>query len=400
MSHAAYPHQRSRRKRLAIITTHPIQYQCPIWRNLAARDDLLVKVFFGSDFSVRGYIDREFGTNVNWGDSLLAGFESDFLSHDPLQSKWFGAMHDLAKPLAQFAPDACLLNAYVPVLYWKALRACRKLGIPVLLRAETTDVDQPRSPLKRILRDAALRRFYSHISCFLAIGTNSRRHYERFGIPPSRIGFSPYCIDTDTFEAQYQATRDSRSSVRHRLGLAESDIVVLFSGKLVPKKDPMTLVRAIGMHESIQGRRVRLLVVGDGILRPELTLLAEQVAPKRVTFLGFKQQAEMGEIFAASDMLVLPSVFGETWGLVVNEAMQFGLPCIVSDRVGCAPDLIDEGKTGFVFMSADVPALCRRIALIAEMLESQGISIHRTIRTHVATFSVEAASDGIVAGLA
>ncbi len=397
MNAPASQDKESRPKRLAIVTTHPIQYQCPVWRALAARDDLEVKVFFGSDFSVRGYTDREFGTTVNWGGSLLEGFDSETLSHDELKSQWFGATHDILGPLRRYRPDACLLNAYAPLLYWNALRACRKLGIPVLLRAETTDVAQPRSQLKRFLRDAALRRFYSGVSCFLAIGTNSRRHYERLGISPSRIGFAPYCIDTDAFESQYAATRDSRSLLRRRLGIADEDIVVLFSGKLVPKKDPETLVRAIGMRDSFEGRRVRLLVVGDGTLRNELQSLADQVAPQRVHFLGFKQQCEMGELFAASDMLVLPSAFGETWGLVVNEAMQFGLPCIVSDRVGCGLDLIHNDKTGRVFCSGNIADLCYAIERVWEMLADNPSRTQAAVRAHVGAFSIGATAHGIAA---
>ena len=383
--------------RLAVVTTHPIQYQCPIWRNLAARPDVLVKVFFASDFSVRGYIDTGFSQQVRWTVPLLDGYEHEFLGSGPVGPRTTAPMigaTSLANRLRSFAPTACLLNAYSPLLYWHALAACRLEGIPVMLRAETTDVDQDRTLLRRLRRDAALKFFYAGVSQFLAIGHNSRAHYQRLGVRGERIGFAPYCVDSDLFESQY--ARRQRGCIRSKLAIPPNALLVLFSGKLIPKKDPLTLLEAMAGVPDIHGRPVHLVFVGDGDLRGRLEKAAAESAAGRVHFLGFQQQEKLGDVYTDADMLVLPSLYTETWGLVVNEAMQFGLPCIVSDRVGCCPDLIQAADTGLVFPHGDRLALRSAISELAEQVIDRSDAIHALCRKRVAGYTTQAAANGIL----
>jgi len=383
--------------RLAVIATHPIQYQCPVWRRLANRPDVVLKVFFASDCSVRGYHDPGFARQVRWSVPLLDGYEHEFLGTGPV-SRWtmgpvLGAQ-SLARSLRAFEPDACLLNAYSPLLYWHALSVCRLAGVPVLLRAETTDVDRHRGVVHRGLRDLVLTRFYSGVATCLAIGVNSRTHYQRLGVKPERIGFAPYCVDTDLFERQYVARSPGR--LRDRLAIARDALVVLFSGKLIPKKDPLTLLDAVAGQPTIADRPVHLVFLGDGPLRVLVEQRAAATAPGRVHFLGFQQQEELGDVYADADMLVLPSVYEETWGLVVNEALQFGVPCVVSDRVGCAPDLIIPGRTGAVFSHGDASSLRDALVRVAACKVERGAEMHEWCRSHVSGYSIDAAADGIL----
>jgi len=383
--------------RLAVVTTHPIQYQCPIWRNLAARPNVLVKVFFASDFSVRGYIDPGFSQQVRWTVPLLDGYEHEFLGSGPVGPRTTGPMigaTSLANRLRSFAPTACLLNAYSPLLYWHALAACRLEGIPVMLRAETTDVDQDRTLLRRLRRDAALKVFYAGVSRFLAIGHNSRAHYERLGVRGERIGFAPYCVDSDLFESQY--ARRQRGFIRSQLAIPPNALLVLFSGKLIPKKDPLTLLDAVAGVPDVHGRPVHLVFLGDGDLRGQLEQAAAATAAGRVHFLGFQQQEKLGDVYTDADMLVLPSLYTETWGLVVNEAMQFGLPCIVSDRVGCGADLIRPGDTGYVFPHGEGAALRSALRALSDQVLVRRDAIHALCRERVAGYSVQTAADGIL----
>jgi glycosyltransferase involved in cell wall biosynthesis len=384
--------------RLAVVATHPIQYQCPVWRRLASRPEVALKVFFASDCSVRGYHDPGFARQVRWSVPLLDGYEHEFLGTGPV-SRWtmgpvFGA-RSLTRNLRTFGPDACLLNAYSPLLYWHALSVCRLAGMPVLLRAEATDVDRHRGTAHRGLRDLVLKSFYSGVATCLAIGVNSRTHYARLGVRPERIGFAPYCVDTDLFERQYVARSAGR--LRDRLAIGRDCLVILFSGKLIPKKDPLTLLDAVAGQPKITDRPVHLVFLGDGPLRMPLEQQAVATAPGRVHFLGFQQQEDLGDVYADADMLVLPSVYEETWGLVVNEAMQFGVPCVVSDRVGCGPDLIIPGRTGAVFPHGDVDSLRDAIVRVAVSKGEHGADIHERCRSQVSGYSIDAAADGILA---
>ena len=204
-------------------------------------------------------------------------------------------------------------------------------------------------------------------------------------------------MDSDLFEQQYKERVPGK--LRQSLSIPSAALVVLFSGKLIEKKDPFTLLDAIVQLPTVAGRPVHSIFLGDGNLRQSLEQKARESAGDRVHFIGWQPQEKLGEVYADADMLVLPSVFSETWGLVVNEAMQFGVPCIVSDRVGCGPDLIRDSETGFIFPHGDAAALRLQIAKLASLLVSKREQIHAACRDRVALYSVAAAAAGIAEAL-
>lgn len=223
------------------------------------------------------------------------------------------------------------------------------------MRAEFSDIGN-RSPIKQLIRDSYLKWMYSRVNAFCVIGENARRHLLKRGVPEEKMVRSPYTVDTDLFEKQVKKFK--RSKCRKNLGLAGKDFIVLFSGKMISRKEPLLLLRAAGKlagHENF-----KVIMLGEGPLKKEAMELAEKVLPGRVSFPGFVNQSELGRYYAASDLFVLPSNH-ETWGLVVNEAMQFGLPVIVSDQVGCRHDLINPKTTGFVFPSGNEKILADQI---------------------------------------
>lgn len=381
--------------RLAVVTTHPIQYQCPLWAKLSVRRELSAfRVFFASDFSTRGYRDREFGLQVRWDPAMLDGFGHESFSHGVIASPLHMGAGRMIRAVSRFRPHACLVNAYLPLLYVRTVLACNRSRIPVILRAESTDRDRSRSGLRFALRDAALRRLYGRISAFAAIGVNAVEHYRRLGVPESRIFRSPYCIDSDAFGRQRHAAR--RGALRDSLGVPRDALVLLFAGKLIPKKDPLALLEGVRGLDRLEGRPVHVWFLGDGELRPEIEKLGNAWRPGRVRILGFRPQQSLGEVYADSDMLVLPSVTRETWGLVVNEALEFGVPCIVSDRVGSARDLVEPGRTGLVFPSGDSGAMRACIIELASICATRGASVAEDCRAKAISYSIDAAVEGIV----
>lgn len=194
----------------------------------------------------------------------------------------------------------------------------------------------------------------------MAIGSANRQFWLAHGAPESRVVPAPYSVDNTYF--RQAADRVDRLSARRRFSIPGDATVALFAGKLVGKKDPQTIIRAA----AALGGRVWLLVAGSGELEEQVRTLADSLQLKSITFAGFLNQSEMPYAYAASDFLVLSSTYRETWGLVVNEAMNFGLPAVVSDRVGCASDLIHEGRTGYVFRAGDHVALAERMSLMAD----------------------------------
>ena len=115
-----------------------------------------------------------------------------------------------------------------------------------------------------------------------------------------------------------------------------------------------------------------------------------------VSWVGFLNQSELGKAYASANCLALPSDWGESWGLVVNEALAAGLPCVVSDRVGCSPDLIEEGATGLAYPGGDFRALAAAIQSLRTAPEAR-MATPESCRQRVRAFSFAAATEGLVA---
>lgn len=345
--------------KIGIFVTHPIQYFAPMWRQLAAAPDVDLMVHFFSDHSVRGGVDSGFGVPVAWDVPLLEGYAHRFITRDAdLSRPGKVRLPDPRRLLADGNFNAIMFQGYTHGFERQLRKAARPMGIKTLMRGEYTDAEPefPRSRFKRWARDQYLRRFYSGVDAFCYIGQPSREHLLRLGVAPNRMFFSPYSVDTAHFASQRQ--RFDRATVRRELGIPDECAVILFSGKLIPRKAPLLLVEAVARLKDPS--RVRLIMIGDGEQRQQVEARGREALGSRLIMPGFVNQSELGRYFVAADVFVLPSVF-ETWGLVVNEAMECGLPVVVSNRVGCARDLVIEGKTGLTFTSGESTELARQI---------------------------------------
>lgn len=379
---------------LAVIETHPIQYHAPVYRELQARHGISVSAIYASDFSVAGYVDAEFGTSFAWDTDLLSGYEYQFLSrvaHGGARTADDATVHGLEEALEEVAPRAILLTGYSPRFYRNAFRTALRHGAPLLFRAETTDHARKRGPLRRLVRDNALRYVYGKCSALLYVGERSRQHYLRLGVHPDDLLFSPYCVDTTPFRTSEEDRGQLRAAQRAELGVTDDDFVILFSGKLVPRKDPLRLIEAARLLRD--GARPVVVYLGSGKLQEQIQVAASIDPPVQVRFVGFRGQRALSAFYHAADCLVLPSVHDETWGLVVNEALAHGLPAVVSDAVGCAPDLISDGVTGAVFERGQPDALAVALRRMLPLLNHAATRAH--CRTIVDDYSVSHAAQGI-----
>lgn len=378
--------------RLGIFVTHPIQYFAPLWRMLAATPDLDVRLHFFSDHSVRGGVDPGFGVTVAWDVPILDGYRHEFITRDAdLSAPQSVALPDARRRVHPDHFDVVLIHGYMHRFELQVVQAARANRVRTVIRGEFTDVlpDRGRSRLRTIARDLYLRWFYRHLDMFCYVGEEARRHLRRLGIPPARMVFAPYSVDTELLESQRRAV--TRDTARAALRVPEDHCVLLFSGKLIPRKAPLLLVRAL--QQVSEHARLVLLVLGDGELREAVETAARTILGDRLRMVGFVNQSQLGRYYAAADVLVLPSHF-ETWGLVVNEAMQFGLPAIVSSKVGCHRDLIIEGQTGMVFPQGEADALARCISRIAR---EPGLAkrLGENARQHIVHYSTAASAAGI-----
>jgi glycosyltransferase involved in cell wall biosynthesis len=333
------------RIRTVAVATHPIQYYSPWFRRLAADPRLEFRVIYlrQPDAQRQG---AGFGVAFQWDVDLLAGHDSTVLAPgggSPSIARLWRALRDAR-------PRVVLLTGWQEPLLVVAAIAARALGARTVVRGESNAL-RSRPPAVRAAHRALLRLY----DRFLAIGRASRAFYESYGIDAARIHDARYFVDNERFEQQARALAPERAHWRAHFGCPPGATCFLFAGKLVAKKDPRTFLLALAKARA-DGAAVHGLVVGDGEQRAALEALStERGLP--VTFAGFLNQTEIGRAYTAADVLVLPSDYGETWGLVVNEAMLFGRPAIVSDRVGCGPDLVDPGVTGRRFAFGDAVAL-------------------------------------------
>jgi glycosyltransferase involved in cell wall biosynthesis len=378
--------------RLAIFDSHPIHYFAPLWRQLAETPGLELVVHYFSDHSIRGGVDPGFGVPVAWDTPVTAGYEHRFITRDADLSRMASVrMPDPRKLLREGRFDAAFVHGYMYGFARQAVRAARALGLGSILRGEFSDVvrGHGRSAAKSLARNIYLRWFYSYVDAFCYIGKEAQEHLMRRGIPHERMFFSPYAVDTTHFEEQNNKL--TRAGVRAALGIADDQFVILFSGKLIPRKAPRNLVQALSHLPDTS--RITLILLGDGPERAELETAGRSILGDRLQITGFVNQSQIGKYYAAADLFVLPSQF-ETWGLVVNEAMQFGLPVIVSDRVGCRHDVVLEGITGFSFEVGNSAQLAERLQLFLAD-RRLGPRIGDAAALHIQKYSIKNAAAGI-----
>jgi glycosyltransferase involved in cell wall biosynthesis len=356
----------ARRLKLAYLVTHPIQYQAPLLRRIAAEPDIDLTVFFGTDFSARPFVAADFGQMIQWDVPLLEGYKHDVLpAVGPREEKdlgfWKPLNYGLGARLAAGRFDALWIHGYARWLHWSAMASARRRGTKVLLRDEATPISAPRGAAKR----AAKRLFFAGldrmVDAFLAIGTLNRRYYLEHGVAADRIFMVPYAVDNQRFKADAVAANARREAYRAELGLEPGRPVLLFAAKLIERKRPAELIAAFAKIQADPAlRRPYLVFAGDGPLRVQLEQQAARLAPGAVRFLGFQRQTELPRCYDLCDAFVLPSGI-EAWGLVVNEVMCAGRAVVVSDMVGCAPDLVRANENGAVFRTDDVDDLARAL---------------------------------------
>ena len=308
-----------------------------------------------------------FNVEFDWDVSLLDGYRHRFLrnvARKPSLDGFAGLdTPEIATIVKTENFDAVIVNGWNYKSAWQAMRACWRTKTPVMLRSDS-HLRTERSLLKRATKLPLYRWFIPKVDACCAVGTWSRDYFLHYGARPDRVFIVPHIVDVDFFRREAGRLRSQQTELRREWQLDEAATVFLFAGKFVEKKRPLDFVNAIAMaHQN--GKRIMGLMVGDGPLRQACEDEVKSTSAP-IRFAGFLNQSEMPAAYAAADALVLPSDGGETWGLVVNEAMASGKPCLVSDHVGCGPDLIVPGETGDVFPLADTAALSSLLAAYAE----------------------------------
>ncbi|HUT53013.1 MAG TPA: glycosyltransferase family 4 protein [bacterium] len=343
------------------VNTHVIQYLAPLIQRLAALEGIELKVIYGTDAGALTYYDRDFGKEIAWDRPLLTGYKYSVLHPGaPLRGGFMGIKgYGLAKLLSPRDTDVVIVHGCYNHLYLMATLTALARNIPLLYRTETHALIKSR-PAFKFLKPLFLHPLFRRVDGHLAIGTLNRQYYLDLGVRPERIFWAPYSIDTAFFGHQTLTPADLRAK-EQGIGLEPGTFRVIFVGKIIGVKRPADVIEAVALMPSRQA--VEVIFVGDGKLRPALEQLAESRAV-RAHFLGFRNQSELPGLYALADVIVQPSEH-EPWGLVINEAMTAGLAAVVSDVVGCGPDLVIEGRSGSICGVGDTTAMARSLEKMA-----------------------------------
>jgi len=381
--------------RLAIVSSHPIQYHAPWFRFLTENGLPDLRVFYLWNSGVTPHRDHGFGIDVVWDVPLLDGYDHEFVANRaprPGSASVSGLYNpELPTRLLEFDPDIILMLGYNYLSFYQLLLSRVGRRVPLLFRGDSHRLI-PRHGLVAGLRSLWTTSVFRRFARFLFVGQANREYFKLHGVADNQLFFSPHSVDNARFFSQAAPAVAQAAQWRRELGIAPSSRVVLFAGKLEENKRPGDLVAAF---REAGLRDATLVFVGNG--PQESDLRREAQGMPSVVFVPFQNQSRMPRTYALADVFVLPSKY-ESWGLAVNEAMCMGRPIIASDRVGCARDLVQSGINGLTFPAGDVSALA--VAMRESLRDGDRLKLWgEQSRSIVTNYSYARASDGLFAAL-
>lgn len=388
-------------KRLAIITTHPIQYYAPIFRQLGKGGAIAIKVFYTWPQSQKGQYDPGFGKTVEWDVPLLDGYEYTFVENTakkPTSSSFWGIHNPtLIEEIAEWEPDALLVFSWS---YRSNIAVLRyfKGKIPIFFRGDSHLLDEVPG-LRTALRRTVLSWVYRHVDFVFYVGENNRQYFLKHGVKPGQLILAPHVVDNNRFAAGAAHYEENAVKWRSELAIPGNALVYVYAGKLAPKKDPHLLLR---VFTELSSKISYLVIVGNGPMESELKE-SYQHHP-RIRFVDFQNQSQMPVVYRLGDVFVLPSRGpAETWGLAVNEAMACSRPVVASNKVGGAVDLIKPGRNGYIFEAGNAASLKETLEALEEksltVIKAMGAESSEIIKSWSLENLVHCLEQGVLTGL-
>jgi len=363
-------------KKLLILTSHPIQYQVPLWQKMA-KAGVPMEVLFLCPHGVKETRDPEFDRSFAWDLPMLEGYKSRFLEipgwdlKRPMKMKM-----KMKKGLRPIFEETGATHLWVEgwrfPAFWQAVGQAKRAGLQVWCRGESNDLAPEAKFPKSLIKKVLMGWFFGKVDAFLCIGKANRRLYRKAGVPEGKLHAAPYFVDNERFSREAERLWPERKKIRAGWGIQTEATVVLYSGKFIPKKRVMDLAQAFRMACERQPGKFHLLLAGDG---PQKGELEKELVGLPVTFAGFLNQKEIPQAYAAADVMVMASDWGETWGLSANEALASSVPVILSDRCGCAEDLSSATEEAKIFEMGNAQRLAALIGDRRQEIEDRGWSV-------------------------
>lgn len=334
---------------LAVLLTHPTQFDAPLFREITRKTSIDLDVFYLETDSISAHVDQELGFSPGWDIPLTSGYKSvccptGFLKRLRfLKQRCFnGRKYDLV-----IVPGYARLDLGLLALRYRR----QSLG----MRLDTVSI-YPEPAWKMHVRRMVLTKVFRRYAVLHPVGSLTERFLLELGIDANRMYRFSYSIDNQRFQEGATRARTTRRETLEALGLAADSFVVLGVLKFTPRENPLELVRGFRLfHDRVP--KSALILVGAGQLEGEMhRLIAEADLTDAVRMVGYVKYSDLPRWYGISDVFVHPSTL-ECWGVSVNEAMACCLPVIASDRVGSAHDLIRNGVNGYRYPGGDFQAL-------------------------------------------
>tara|TARA_Y100000588_G_scaffold395323_1_gene523370 strand:- start:3766 stop:5022 length:1257 start_codon:yes stop_codon:yes gene_type:complete len=367
--------------KVAIIAPTCFYYQIALFRTLSDNDRIDLTVYFCSDEGVSGTdLKVAYRTNNSWGveNELLEGYQYKFLRNHVPQGSYLKSLTGLVnlgvwRELDRERPDAVVIMSWMNPTWWLTYLCCLKFRIPVFYMTDANFyAEGSKSTWKSWLKHSILGKFlFPSTAGFLCSGTANRQLYANYGVPEKKLIPFAYSWGYNALIREAIQNTEKVPALRKQHGIPQDAVVVLYCGRLSEEKGLTELLRA---YQMLSNPKKALVLVGDGPLRGRMETLAGQPGFESVYFMGFQNRKNIGRFYALADLLVLPS-HQETWGIVVNEALCFSLPVIVSDQVGSGVDLVIPGENGHIFPAGDVLALADRISKVIDLSNGDRIEM-------------------------
>lgn len=343
--------------KVLVVASHPTPYSVSFWRLMAENAELDLLVAYLSMQGVEKTMDESFGVELVWDVPLLDGYKWIHLpnkSPQPGLGKFFGLINpQLWELIAKENFDVIMCySGYAYASFWLLVAACKKFKVPFIFSTDASNIKPRSGSWKLKIKKVILPLLFNLAQVIIVSSTPGKKMVASVGFPENRIVITPSVVDNDWWSEQ--ANQVNPDDVKQKLGIPLSAFIILYVAKLQPWKRPEDLLIAFS---KLTEKNSYLLFAGDGILKENLLLKAEELGIKnRVIFLGFVNQSQLPAIYKSTDVFVLPSEY-EPFGVVVNEAMVCGCVPVTSDRVGAHYDLIKDGENGFVYPCGNTDAL-------------------------------------------
>jgi len=344
----------------------------------------------------------EFGVSSSeyaWDQQNSEGFQRVAINESGSSGEMRAAVFAkrLDSLLSDFKPEVVFIPGWGSREALLVLQWCRKKQVPSVVMSDSTAWDEKRIPLKEWIKKQILKSY----SSALVAGSPHCDYLVQLGFQRDRISLGYDVVDNDFFAKRVKEIKKSEVMFQ---GGAEKPYF-LASARFIEKKNLSFLLRAYAIYRessktSTEESRLSaahvpwdLVLIGDGPLRPDLSsVISEFQFEGCVQMPGFKQYAELPAYYASAGAFIHPSTT-EQWGLVVNEAMAAGLPVLVSNRCGCASDLVKEGGNGWTFDPTDLAQLALLMGKMATDSSSRIMMGHRS-REIIAEWSLSRFANG------